>query len=203
MNMWNDLKQIAWSQISLNIVTLHYENSRAQSVFSCQTFFTDENTLFMVKGSMENQFWASISFLLRKRNLPGNREDFAGPLTKMATDLDVSIPSILDLSKLAISHEVTTLILSSLMPYLTTNELQLYVESACWVKGLKFLFGPNAGCIIIDYGCHFFNSQKIQFIKYFFLTPRRPLFASEELKRIKWKNSFIVWYILNRANVSS
>ena len=87
MNMWNDLKQMHWSQISLNIVTLHYESSRAQSVLSCQAFFIDENTLFMVKGSMENQFWASISFLLRKRNLPGNREDFAGPLTKMATDL--------------------------------------------------------------------------------------------------------------------
>ena len=71
---------------SLNIVTLHYESSRAQSVLSCQAFFIDENTLFMVKGSMENQFWASISFLLRKRNLPGNREDFAGPLTKMAND---------------------------------------------------------------------------------------------------------------------
>ena len=56
MNMWNDLKQMAWSQISLNIVTLHYESTRAQSVLSCQTFFTDENTLFMVKGSMENQF---------------------------------------------------------------------------------------------------------------------------------------------------
>ena len=87
MNMWNDLKQMVWSQISLNIVTLNYESSRAQSVLSCQAFFIDENTLFMVKGSMENQFWASISFLLRKRNLPGNREDFAGPLTKMATDL--------------------------------------------------------------------------------------------------------------------
>lgn len=87
MNMWNDLKQMAWSQISLNIVTLHYESSRAQSVLSCQAFFIDENTLFMVKGSKENQFWASNSLLLRKRNLPGNREDFAGPLTKMANDL--------------------------------------------------------------------------------------------------------------------
>ena len=71
---------------SLNIVTLHYESSRAQSVLSCQAFFVDENTLFMVKSSIENQFWASISLLLRKRNLPGNRGDFAGPLTKMATD---------------------------------------------------------------------------------------------------------------------
>ena len=87
MNMWNDLKQMPWSQISLNIVTLHYESSRAQSVLSCQAFFIDENTLFMVKGSMENQFWASISLLLRQRNLPGNREDFAGPLTKIANDL--------------------------------------------------------------------------------------------------------------------
>ena len=28
---------------------------------------------------------------------------------------------------------------------------------------LKFLFGPNASCIIIDCGCHFFNSQLEQF----------------------------------------
>ena len=87
MNMWNDLKQMVWSQISLNIVTLHYESSRAQRVLSCQAFFVDENTLFMIKSSMENQVWSSISLLLRKRNLPGNRGDFAGPLTKMATDL--------------------------------------------------------------------------------------------------------------------
>ena len=56
MDMWNDLKQMAWSQISLNIVTLNYESSRAESVLSCQTFVTDENTSFMVKSSMENQF---------------------------------------------------------------------------------------------------------------------------------------------------
>ena len=87
MNIWNDLKQMPWSQISLNIVTLHYESSRAQRVLSCQAFFVDENTLFMIKSSMENQVWSSISLLLRKRNLPGNRGDFAGPLTKMATDL--------------------------------------------------------------------------------------------------------------------
>ena len=49
-------------------------------------FLVDENTLFMVKGSMKNQFWASVSLLLRQRNLPGNRRDFAGPLTKMAND---------------------------------------------------------------------------------------------------------------------
>ena len=68
MNMWNDLKQMAWSQIGLNIVTLPYESSRAQSVLSCQAFFIDENTLFIIKSSMGNQFWASISLLLRLKD---------------------------------------------------------------------------------------------------------------------------------------
>ena len=153
---------------------------------------------------MENQFWASISFLLRKRNLPGNREDFAGPLTKMANDhaREHSFKTRpVKIGYFTWSYNPHFIFTNALPP--KTNELQLYVESACWVKGLKFLFGLKTGCIIIDYGCHFFNSQKIQFIKYSFLTTRRPLFAGEQLKRIKWKNSFIVWYIVNRASVSN
>lgn len=33
-----------------------------------QAFFIDENTLFIIKSSMGNQFWASISLLLRLKN---------------------------------------------------------------------------------------------------------------------------------------
>ena len=55
MNIWNDLKQMPRSQISLNIVTLHYESSRAQSVLSCQAFFVDEDSLFKIKSSINGE----------------------------------------------------------------------------------------------------------------------------------------------------
>ena len=167
MNIWNDLKQMPWSQISLNIVTLHYESSRAQRVLSCQAFFVDENTLFMIKSSMENQVWSSISLLLRKRNLPGNRGDFTGPLTKMATDL--AREHSFNTRPVKISYFTWSYnphFIFTIMPYphnLWTLFSQLYAKCACWVKTLKFLFGPNASCIIIDCGCHFFHSQLEQF----------------------------------------
>ena len=55
MNIWNDLKQMPRSQNSLNIVTLHYESSRAQSVLSFQAFFVDENSLFKIKSSINGE----------------------------------------------------------------------------------------------------------------------------------------------------